>query len=83
MKILSNKILKPASLAIFIMLSSVLLLAFKLPEIMAPVHAANESYLNDETKPSSLTMNHDYEKAWREIDSLEQQGLPKSALAKT
>ncbi|MFQ5448581.1 MAG: hypothetical protein ACE5FF_16765, partial [Saprospiraceae bacterium] len=28
-------------------------------------------------------MNHDYDKAWREIDSLEQQGLPKPALAKT
>lgn len=82
MKILSIKRLKPASMAIFIMLSCVLL-AFKLPEIMAPVHAANEAHLSNETKPSFLTMNHDYEKAWREIDSLEQQGLPKSALAKT
>ena len=32
---------------------------------------------------SSLNMNFDYDKAWKEIDSLEQQGLPKTALEKT
>ncbi|MBK9012786.1 MAG: hypothetical protein IPM82_01125 [Saprospiraceae bacterium] len=32
---------------------------------------------------SPIIMNHDYDKAWREIDSLEQQGLPKTALEKT
>lgn len=32
---------------------------------------------------SPLTMTFDYDTAWKEIDSLEQQGLPKSALEKT
>ncbi|MBI1224053.1 MAG: hypothetical protein GC192_02340 [Bacteroidetes bacterium] len=32
---------------------------------------------------SPLTMTYDYDAAWREIDSLEQQGLPKTALEKT
>ncbi|MBI5917353.1 MAG: hypothetical protein HY842_18450 [Bacteroidetes bacterium] len=35
------------------------------------------------TQNSSLDMVFDYDQAWREIDSLEQQGLPKSALEKT
>ncbi len=38
------------------------------------------SFLNPH---STLNMNFDYDAAWREIDSLEQNGLPKTALEKT
>lgn len=34
-------------------------------------------------KSTTIMIAFDYEKAWKEIDSLEQQGLPKSALKKT
>jgi Bacterial Alpha-2-macroglobulin MG10 domain/Alpha-2-macroglobulin family/MG2 domain len=82
MKILSNKRLKLASTIAFIVFSG-LLAALTLPGITGTSTVAYDDSERGKTQQSNLSMNHDYEKAWLEIDSLEQQGLPKSALAKT
>ncbi len=44
-------------------------------------HFSGSNFLTEHKTPPN--MNFNYDQAWREIDSLEQQGLPKSALEKT
>jgi uncharacterized protein YfaS (alpha-2-macroglobulin family) len=77
-----NKLL--LALALFLALAAV---AYnKFPDLFQPEHPAlpSEGCGDINNYPSTIAdMIFDYDTAWKEIDSLEQNGLPKSALEKT
>ncbi len=54
---------------------------FSLKESFSGFFSNHESPITNHQPPPF--MKYDFDRAWREIDSLEQQGLPKSALEKT
>ncbi len=78
MKLFSNKRLKLASTTVLVVLIA-LLAACTFSKNTRGNRYRSIAPFNQ----SNTFMNHDYDKAWREIDSLEQEGLPKSALEKT
>lgn len=80
-----NKILLAASFSIALAATAFTALPINLQTIFDAFRSASKGIVTNTKSDhqSPISMLYDYDKAWAEIDSLEANGLPKSALTKT